>query len=249
MNVALTLDIDWVPDCVIDRIACQLREHRVRATWFVTHASAAVDRLRAHPERFELGIHPNFLPGSSHGRTPQEVLAHCMSLVPEARVMRTHSLVQSTPLLNEVVRCTPIEIDVSLHLPGHRGLHTITQAFPERTLQRLPFWWEDDDEMYRARPDWALVPRVAAPGDGLRILNFHPIHVALNSPSLARYEALKRVAPRLTDATADVVMAHVQTEEPGTGTAFDGVVRWLAAQGGGVTISQLAADDALVAAA
>src|SRR5215467_8520985 len=95
----LTFDIDWAPDFMIDHVAGILVEARVRATWFVTHSSDAIDRLREHPDLFELGIHPNFLPGSSHGSSPQEVLQTCMTIVPEAQSFRTHSLVQSTPLL------------------------------------------------------------------------------------------------------------------------------------------------------
>jgi peptidoglycan/xylan/chitin deacetylase (PgdA/CDA1 family) len=66
-RVCVTLDVDWASDAMIDQTARILLEHEVPATWFITHASAAVDRLRDHPELFELGIHPNFLPGSTHG--------------------------------------------------------------------------------------------------------------------------------------------------------------------------------------
>src|ERR1017187_7044133 len=101
--VALTLDIDWAPDFVIDFAADLLIRRRVKATWFVTHSSPAVDRLRDHPELFELGIHPNFLPGSSQGKTVAEVLSFCRACVPEARSMRTHALVQSSGLLGDVM--------------------------------------------------------------------------------------------------------------------------------------------------
>ena len=66
-SVVLTLDTDWAPDFVIDFVAKQLVAYQVRATWFVTHASPAVERLSQHSDLFELGIHPNFLPGSTHG--------------------------------------------------------------------------------------------------------------------------------------------------------------------------------------
>lgn len=247
MSVAITLDIDWVPDGVIDAVAARLIAAGVRATWFVTHASAAVDRLRAHPALFELGIHPNFLAGSTHGTTPTDILHHCMALVPDARVMRTHSLVQSTPLLECVARETPIAVDVSLHVPLHRGLHAITQPLDSRPLQRLPFWWEDDYEMYRRPPEWDLVPRLEQGGDGLRILNFHPIHVFLNSASLQAYGNVKRESPSLTTAPMSLLQAHVNRTSRGTGTAFDAVVEWLARHGGGATISELAAADAVVA--
>ena len=67
-EIALTFDIDWAPDWAIDLTAGILREREVRATWFVTHESPAVDRLREDSELFELGIHPNFLPGSTQAR-------------------------------------------------------------------------------------------------------------------------------------------------------------------------------------
>ena len=59
---ALTFDIDWAPDWMIEEVASILIEHNVKTTWFVTHASPAIDKLRQMPELFELGIHPNRLP-------------------------------------------------------------------------------------------------------------------------------------------------------------------------------------------
>jgi hypothetical protein len=239
-RAAITLDIDWAPDHVIDGIADRLIAARVRATWFVTHASPAIERLRRHPALFELGIHPNFLSGSTHGATPSDVLEHCMQLVPTARSMRTHSLVQSTVLLEAVARLTPIANDVSLYLPGQPGLEPFVQPLRSRPMTRLPFWWEDDFEMYAATADWALARRSANAGAGLCIVNFHPIHVALNSPSLARYDALKAAAPALHEAPAALVEAYRFLDGHGADTAFSDMVMWLAAHGGGRTISQLA---------
>jgi len=238
-RVAITLDIDWAPDHVIDDVAARLIAAGVRATWFVTHASPAVDRLRLHPGLFELGIHPNFLAGSTQGNTPAEILAHCMRLVPDAQSMRTHCLIQSTPLYFDVAEHTPIRNDVSLYLPGHPGLQATTFELPGGTLTRLPFWWEDDYEMLRRVPDWDLVSRTE-PGDGLRILNFHPVHIALNSATLDPYRALKSRVQWLRSATPSVIGELSQTACPGTGTAFDAMLSWLSTRGGGSTIAMLA---------
>jgi len=83
-EIAITLDVDWAPDFVIEDVAELLINSSVRATWFVTHASSAIDDLRKRPDLFELGIHPNFLPGSTQGADVDSVLNHCMSLVPDA---------------------------------------------------------------------------------------------------------------------------------------------------------------------
>src|SRR5437588_10311456 len=104
----LTFDVDWAPDYMIDFVAERLLKDRMRPTWSVTHESPAIERLRSNSDIFELGVHPNFLPGSSHGGNTHDVLRSCMAMVPEAQSFRTHSLVQSTPLLCEVMKSTPL---------------------------------------------------------------------------------------------------------------------------------------------
>src|SRR5260370_36233031 len=87
-SLVLTLDIDWAPDFVIDHVAQRLIEHQVCATWFVTHASPAVDRLRRRPDLFELGIHPNFFPGSTQSQEPRQDLKFCLDLDSQPRRLR-----------------------------------------------------------------------------------------------------------------------------------------------------------------
>ena len=56
----ITVDIDWAPDIAIAATAKYLIENEVKATWFITHASPEVERLKEYPQLFELGVHPNF---------------------------------------------------------------------------------------------------------------------------------------------------------------------------------------------
>lgn len=165
MQVALTLDIDWAPDAAIDFVREMLVAHGARATFFVTHASPAVDRLRERPDLFELGVHPNFLEGSSHGRSFEDVLAYCMQLVPDAISVRTHALVQSTPLYATLLRTTPLRLDTSIHLPHARQVEPVEYQWAGTTLLRVPYVWEDDLEMLRDQPDWAM-HRVLDAGGG-----------------------------------------------------------------------------------
>ena len=133
----ITLDIDWAPDYAIDFAANLLIEAQVRATWFVTHNSPAVDRLRQHPNLFELGIHPNFLPGTTHGKTEAEILSHCMGLVPQSSTVRTHGLVQWSNLLEKIIDETSVKVDVSLFLPHATA------------LEPLVYYWENGKELIR----------------------------------------------------------------------------------------------------
>ncbi|WP_417412076.1 hypothetical protein [Hoeflea sp.] len=207
---AITLDVDWAPDFVIDDVANLLIEAGVRAVWFVTHDSPAVRRLRTYPELFEIGIHPNFLPGSTHGNSESEVLAHCMSIVPEARMVRTHGLVQTSNLLQRIVAETPVQVDLSLFLPHARNVEPVTYYWEGgETLHRIPYVWEDDFEIVRPNPDWEL-SGIMKGNSGLVILDFHPIHVYLNSNSLQPYRIIRALG-NLTSVTKSQVDAVVCT--------------------------------------
>ncbi len=222
VRTALTLDVDWAPDHAIEHVAELLIERGVAATWFLTHMSPAIERLRRWPGLFELGIHPNFLPGSTHGSTPEAVLAHCTALVPEAQSMRSHGLVQSSRLLSLVRASTAIGIDASLFLPRARHLQVIDYPLESGMLRRVPYLWEDDAEMYRPLPDWG-VASIAARACGLAVFCFHPIHVLLNSADMAAY---RRLGVAGTAAQARQLRHHGD----GAGSAFIALLDALAGE-------------------
>lgn len=219
--VVLTFDLDWAPDFAIDSVADLLVERRTRATWLITHASPAVDRLRQHADLFELGIHPNFRSGSTHGSAIDSVLEHCMEIVPEAVSMRTHSLVQSTPLLARVVATTPIRTDASLLLPRVPGLRPFEQPYDGNVLLRVPFDWEDDVEMEFAAPRWDARAVLREPG--MRTFNFHPMLVYLNARDMTPYRTVRSVGPRL-DALHEVDARPYVTEGTGARTTLHELV-------------------------
>lgn len=200
---ALTLDIDWAPDWMIEEVASILIEYNVKATWFVTHASPAIDKLRQMPELFELGIHPNCLSGSTHGNTEDEVLSHIKEIVPEAISMRTHGLYQSSNFLMKAARDYGIEIDVSLLLPNTPNIIPHLLKWGGISLCRVPYFWEDDLEMLQTTPSWCL-SNAKHSIRGLKIFDFHPVHIVLNTPKISLYEELKSKYP-LEQWTSDLV--------------------------------------------
>lgn len=239
-QVAITIDVDWAPDFVIDDIAQRLITYGVKATWFVTHRSPAIERLRRWPDLFELGIHPNVLPGSTHGSTPEEVLEHCMALVPDATSMRTHGLVQSTLLLAQVMEKSPITADVSLFLPHSPYLHPVSYQWASRELLRIPYFWEDDFEMERNAPCWRLSPLLAL-GNGQKIFDFHPIHVYLNSRDPSIYQALKRSVPNLAAVEPELLRRHI-VDGDGTQTLFLELIDYVARTGASIRIQDIEAE-------
>lgn len=214
----LTFDIDWAPDWMIDDIAERLTEANVRATWFATHRSEAVTRLLDNPA-FEVGVHPNFLAGSTQGATPDEVLDTMRGWFGAATVVRTHSLFQSERLLQLMADTYGFKIDCSIYLPLARDVrpHRLRYTPGGAELIRIPHVFQDNMFMiarhqWSAEPGWLRLP-------GLKVLNFHPVHAWLNSDGVAAYEALKSSRPLPQWRRSDLSPAN--RAQPGTGWFLD----------------------------
>lgn len=236
LEPVITIDIDWAPDHMIEAMAYALIDARVKATWFVTHTTPTLRLLRAHSALFELGIHPNFRPNSTHGQTAPEVLAHCLAIVPEARSVRMHGLLQSTALLDDILHAG-LQIDASLFLPRATGLRPVDYWWSGARLVRIPFIWEDDYEFHTPDPIWNIA-QLSAAGGGLRVLNFHPVHVFLNSSSPHAYDALRARSDNYLGLEPDEASKFRQSGL-GAATMFHSVVTSLYHTGGGRTISGL----------
>ncbi len=232
--IAITLDIDWAPDWIIDCVAERLIKHKVKVTWFVTHDSDAIKRLKKHPELFELGIHPNFHPKNTQGGAPEQVLKNLLEIVPEAKSMRTHGLYQSTNLL-EMASQKGISYDVSLFLPQSEPINPHRLFFESgSSLIRLPYVWEDDLEM--AKPQPCLCLDQFAHFQKEAILDFHPIHIVLNSCDMETYTQYKNNGWK---GFCQEQMPF-QTHARGIGDLFDACLSSM--REGGQTVSELAQD-------
>ena len=188
-NTLLTFDVDWAPDWVCFEVSALLERYGVPSTWFVTHPSDHVQYMLERPELYEVGIHPNFLPQSSHGESFKEVFAYFDSFVPAATTMRTHSVFQSGHLLNFVARNTSISVDCSILLRGYPGILPFHIDFGGHYLTRVPFIWADDNEIEAQRAQWH--PDELMSVDGVKVFAFHPIHILLNSRFPEHYLSLR----------------------------------------------------------
>lgn len=187
----LTFDLDWACDEVIADTIDLVEAAGAAATWFVTHETKLLDRLRRN-SRFELAIHPNYNPllegGSSNGVTVKSILADLRAVVPEATAVRCHSMTQSSRL-QQLFHDEGFTHDCNHFIPEQAAI----ELKPWRLwngLTKVPHFWEDDaTAIYReTAPITELVQR-----HGLRVFDFHPIHVFLNTERLDRYEATRDV--------------------------------------------------------
>lgn len=222
-KLALTFDVDWAPDWAIEDCLNICLKHNIPCTVFVTHSSSILKDLLSDP-RIEVGIHPNFLEGSSHGSKTEEVLDFCFDLVPDATVMRTHNLVQTTQLFGTIAdNYRKIEIDCSIFLPNHTGLRPVNMYYgiTSRRITRIPYFWEDDH--YAVDPDCNWDGSFKKPETiGYKVFDFHPIHVVSNMCSLESYSRLKKIKDVINFSRKDI--ESIYNHQSGCKTFFERLI-------------------------
>jgi hypothetical protein len=204
---ALTADQDWAPAWASEQLVTATDTLGVPLHVFRTNPCPVLDDAFANG-RITQGWHPNFLPGSSHGETPEDVIAYCRSHFPSSRTVRAHCFMEHT-MAWDALATAGIVADSQIPTYFQDNLTPLLHA---SGIWRLPVYFEDDI-FFRYFPDLLSLQRIEATlfAPGLKIFNFHPTFVAANVPSLAYYADIKG---RWFSADAD----HATMVYPGRGT-------------------------------
>jgi len=203
--LAFTCDIDWAPEEVIADTLNIFETFGVKCTMFSTHHS--LELTKASRQLFEIGIHPNFHPLLRGGSniSYDDILDEILDIHPEAVGVRTHTMMQSIPLLQKFADKKML-YEANTFMPYQYGL----KAFKLwNNLVRIPFNWEDDVH-------WAYGYSFEDAGmeidtDELVIFDFHPIHIYLNTENKYRYNEAKNY---LNDPKK--LLDYRNSEVPGT---------------------------------
>ena len=223
---SIVLDVDWAPDFVIYETAALLKERQIRASWFITHPSPAVEWLKGFPESYELGIHPNFLANSSQGKTQAEVVDYCLRILPDTVSMRTHAYHQNSLIFDHIARTTSIENDASIFMPLTPNLQPARYWIGERYINRFPVFWEEDNELKKPKPHLKFeADLVNSPG--LKIFAFHPILLYLNSASIQSYNIMKNEFSNFNDLDEESIQPFVNRLKTGTRDFLDGLANYV----------------------
>ncbi|MES2590524.1 MAG: hypothetical protein V4608_01480 [Bacteroidota bacterium] len=185
MNL-FTSDIDWAPEEVIADTISLFDKYNVKCTFFCTHPSSVIDSIRSD-KAFELGIHPNFLPViDKQEGTVEEAIERVLEIVPDAKGVRSHSLVQSTPLLNSFKQYGLL-YESNTILPYRNEIAPIKLW---NGLVKVIHNFEDDIHfMYSNSFDEPIIDTTSS---SLNIFCIHPIHVFLNTDCEATYNNARK---------------------------------------------------------
>lgn len=182
-SFCVTSDQDWAPEWAVAFFLNWAAEQGARPHVFTTNVSAAL-QAAVDEGRATRGWHPYFGVGSTHGSTVREVIDHLAAVAPGATTFRTHRFEESSDALQALADAG---FTVESQFPT-RYSSGILPSIHACGLVRLPVWFEDDVWMRDADLGDALVA-ASIDTPGLKILNLHPVHIALNSPSFDWYDA------------------------------------------------------------
>ncbi|MCI0714849.1 MAG: hypothetical protein L0Y77_00805 [Chlorobi bacterium] len=159
---------------------------KIKCTIFSTHNSSIISK--ANKNLFEIALHPNFndLFNGNLNNSFDNILDEIMDIHPYAKGIRTHTLMQSIPILQKFADKGFI-YESNNFLPYHTDLKPFKLW---NGLVRIPYNWEDDVHWnYGYSFDDA---RVSLDSNSLTVFDFHPIHVFINTENKYRYNEAKK---------------------------------------------------------
>lgn len=183
----LTLDTDWASDYAIAYTLELICRYGIKPTVFATNESQVLRQYIAD-DKIEIGLHPNFLPGSTHGDNYIDVIDHLVSLYPEAKTYRSHAYFDNWHISAEMFK-RGIKYDANLCLYLQEGLTPLQHA---TGLLRFPTFWEDGVFFFHKNEQQltgSIKKKIYTPG--LKVFAFHPTTIFFNFNNIEAYNKLK----------------------------------------------------------
>lgn len=180
-------DIDWASEDVLENFFGALPLKEIKLTTFVTHESAKISALYASGQ-IDRGIHPNFLPKSSHGDTFEEIIETCVGFAPESFGFRSHRLFDVTDITHLLHDQHGYKYVSNLGtIMGDR----IRPLLHESGLAHFPIFFEDGSHLYNDL-GLSLEPYLDYfTSPGIKIVSFHPMNMVFNTPYIKFMREIK----------------------------------------------------------
>lgn len=171
-----TMDTDWASEYAIEKTIAMYSELGIKPTVFATNKSYIIEES-ARRKIIDVGIHPNFVNGSSQGNTDREIIQYCIDNIPKTQAFRCHrwyavndiyDLLYDQGFRYESNQCTDLDL-VSPYI--HRS-----------GMICFPVFMEDGAYILHERSLKFSDVQYFFEQDGLKIINIHPMHFMLNTP-------------------------------------------------------------------
>lgn len=183
-QIAVTFDLEWAPDEILLDLFNLLSRYSVAVTLFATHKTPVLEDVK---RGYEIGLHPNFNPlfyQTGH-ITSYEILEQVKVWYPEAVGVRCHSRTVSAILIDQFISMG-LEYDANQICPYQDWL----MPYAYRGFCRFTDFWQDDVHAIYRRP--FVLSNIPITSPGMKIFNFHPIHIYLNTDTIERYQTAQK---------------------------------------------------------
>jgi hypothetical protein len=189
-----TADVDWASDDALREAHALFDDYDLSVTYFLTHSSPYLSELLASG-CIDAGLHPNFLPGSSHGDSLPEVIDYCIQLHPEAQCFRSHRYFDVTDVTHRFVELG-LRYDSNVCTLLQQGIRPFLH---ESGLVRFPAFFEDGTYLFHQGDlDFGAVAESLFLKPGTKVVSLHPMHLVMNSPNLPYSRRVKDAVSRTT---------------------------------------------------
>lgn len=201
--LAVTFDVDWAPDRIVDKIVSVLDDRGLPCTLFCTDytrdTSGQSSNLSGrYHARHEIGLHPNFQHEGDYDKVWQEGIG----LYPQAKGWRSHNGVAGWPIMRSGIALglryevlSPVfrsYVEPSQTNRALKAYYAFTTAFWDSHMLHDPsFEWRGSD-----LPHHQLFER----DDALVILGFHPNILYYDMRTVQEYDARKPSYHRVDEA-------------------------------------------------
>ena len=186
-KIFITFDVDWCSDEILNYTLNIIEKYDVKSTFFITHRTSILSRMRSD-QNIELGIHPNFNPllngDFKYGKNTDDVINYFKNIVPESLSIRSHSLTQNSYILDNLEKFG-LKYDCNNFIPFSLNNQNKPYKHWTNNLIRVPHFWEDG---ICIKYKWGYDLEKYLKYKGIKVFDFHPIHIFLNTEDLSRYE-------------------------------------------------------------
>ena len=224
-EIVISLDTDWAPAEVVDYSLSLLSKYEVTATFFMTN------ELDLDFKRHEIAIHPNFLSSSkkqSHSidvdENERNVLDDLLSKFPESKGARTHSLYYFNRL-NNLFSDFGIKYISNIEMPFQSNIEPF---LIRNNILQFPIYFMDDFLLKNKKYFPTKYKNVFNSTNyvngkvGLKVFDFHPIHIFINSASEEHYQQCKEHYHN------PKALEKLRFKGQGIGTLFEDILKLLA---------------------
>jgi len=192
--LAITLDVDWAPDPIMDDVIAVLDARSIPSTLFCTNykrdrSGRSSGLTGRYHERHEIALHPNFQHIGAYDTEWDEMCA----LYPSARGWRSHNGVTGWPIIKGgFTRGLRYEVYPSV-FRGYVDPSPVNRALSEYFAFTTSFW--DSHMLHEPGFFWtfAQLPlrELYADDAKLVVLGFHPNILYYDMRTAAEYDARK----------------------------------------------------------